>query len=860
MVTVIQLTCVLPLAVPGAAAAVAVVPSGFSDAEYATGFGGRLTTMTFGPGGRLFVTEKQGAIRIVENGVLRSEPFLSINTFTDSEAGLKSIAFDPNYATNRRFYIYYTDPVTILNKVSRFTTSAANPNVADPASEVVLVDGIKNGIYHLGGGLHFGSDGKLYVSTGDASYAPDAQILTNLSGKILRINTDGSIPADNPFVGQAGRRAEIWAYGLRNPFTFEFDPGSARMYVNDVGNSTWEEINVGQPGANYGWPTCEGTCSTVGMTNPLYAYNHDGPGKSITGAAFYRGSTFPAEFAGDYFFADYVGNFIKRYDVASGTVNDFATNAMNPVDLDVGPDGALYYLSVEARKINRIAFGEGTPPPPPPAGVIANGGFESTSGWPSPWFWQVRSPAQATLARDAQSVSTGAAAARSTVTAASQDWHVQLLQPNVALVAGRQHTLRFAARASASRIIRVAFQRNSSPYTTYVQQPVTISSGWQTYSFTFTPSVEDPRSLFAFNLGATLGQVWLDDVSLITSTSTGQPPAPVISAPVNGTTFRAGDQISYAGSASDPEDGAIDPADLTWEVVFHHDQHTHPFIEPFTGATGGTFVASDMGETSSNIWYRVHLTATDSDGNRVTVTRDVRPVTATVTLVTQPAGLGLLLDGSPIGTPLTFTGVINFRREISAPATQSLNGVSYQFSGWSDGGAPTHEIRTPAANTVITATYQAVGAPAIVNGDFETTGSAWLAPWLFSVRSPATSSIARDTTTAASGTTSANISITRASFDWHVQLNQPNVALAAGTPHTLSFWVRGSSARSIRAAFQRNSSPHPIYVERTVAITTAWTRYQVVFTPTTSDPRALLNFNVGANTGRVWIDGVSLTR
>ncbi|HYI21058.1 MAG TPA: carbohydrate binding domain-containing protein, partial [Candidatus Limnocylindrales bacterium] len=138
-------------------------------------------------------------------------------------------------------------------------------------------------------------------------------------------------------------------------------------------------------------------------------------------------------------------------------------------------------------------------------------------------------------------------------------------------------------------------------------------------------------------------------------------------------------------------------------------------------------------------------------------------------------------------------------------------------------------------------------------------GSAWLAPWLFSVRSPATGSIARDTT-AASGTTSANISIARASFDWHVQLNQPNVALTAGTPHTLSFWARGSSARSIRAAFQRNSAPHPIYVERTVAITTTWTRYQVTFTPTTSDPRALLNFNVGANTGLVWIDGVSLTR
>ena len=265
------------------------------------------------------------------------------------------------------FYVYYTDSTTVLNKVSRYTVSQSDPDVADPNSEVVLVSGIATGVFHSAGALHFGSDGKLYVSTGDGSYGPNGQDLTNLNGKILRLNTDGSVPGDNPFVGQASVRPEIWAYGLRNPFTFAFDPGSQRMMINDVGNSTWEEIDSGQSGANFGWPTCEGVCNDARFVDPVYAYNHAaGPGKSITGGVFYRGTMFPSAYRGDYFFGDYVGNYIKRFNPGTGAVTDFATNAMNPVDLDVGPDGALYYLSVEAKTVDRIAYGETQPPPPPP--------------------------------------------------------------------------------------------------------------------------------------------------------------------------------------------------------------------------------------------------------------------------------------------------------------------------------------------------------------------------------------------------------------------------------------------------------------------------------------------------------------
>ena len=197
--------------------------------------------------------------------------------------------------------------------------------------------------------------------------ARNAQNLRILPGKILRINADGSVPADNPFVGRANVRPEIWAYGLRNPFTFAFQPGTGRMFINDVGNATWEEVDEGARGANYGWPTCEGACSNPNFVNPIYTYNHAaGPGKAITGAVFYNGSQFPPAYANRYFFGDYVGNYIKTLDPVTRQVSDFATNAPFPVDLRVGPDGALYYLSVENHTISRIAFGQGPSPTPLP--------------------------------------------------------------------------------------------------------------------------------------------------------------------------------------------------------------------------------------------------------------------------------------------------------------------------------------------------------------------------------------------------------------------------------------------------------------------------------------------------------------
>ena len=273
------------------------------------------TAMEFAPDGRLFVCQQTGHLRVIKNGIVLPTDFVTINVTSNVERGLLGVAFDPNFATNRFVYVYYTraTPLPIKNRVSRFTASAANPDVAKPGSEVVILDDIASDAgNHNGGAIHFGLDGKLYVAIGDGgANSSNSQSLSTLSGKLLRINADGSVPPDNPFVGTPGARGEIWALGLRNPYTFAIDPDNGKIHINDVGQSTWEEINLGAAGDNYGWPVCEGACGNPNFTDPLFAYTH-AVGDAITGGAFYRSSQFPIQYFGSYFFSDYLGGFIKR--------------------------------------------------------------------------------------------------------------------------------------------------------------------------------------------------------------------------------------------------------------------------------------------------------------------------------------------------------------------------------------------------------------------------------------------------------------------------------------------------------------------------------------------------------------------
>lgn len=329
----------------------ATLPAGFVETQFGSDLGGSPTTMAFAPDGRLFVCLQEGQLRVIKNGALLAAPFVSLSVNSSSERGLLGIAFDPNFATNQFVYLYYTTSTApIHNRISRFT---ANGDVALPGSEVVLVDlenlGAGN---HNGGAIHFGPDGKLYAAVGENAVASNAQTLNNRLGKILRINSDGTIPADNPFFNTAtGANRAIWALGLRNPYTFGFQPGTGRMFINDVGSGTWEEINDGIAGSNYGWPTCEGACNQPNFRNPLFQYGHGTSpttGCAIVGAAFYNPpvNQFPSSYLGKFFFADLCSGWIRVFDPSTGVAGAFATGIANPVDLVVGPDGCLYYLAI----------------------------------------------------------------------------------------------------------------------------------------------------------------------------------------------------------------------------------------------------------------------------------------------------------------------------------------------------------------------------------------------------------------------------------------------------------------------------------------------------------------------------------
>ena len=341
----------------------AAVPAGFKETIVARNLA-KPTRMAIAPDGRIFVAEQAGKIRVVDRGHLLPQPFLNITTKVDSRAerGLLGIAFDPNFHTNQWIYVYYTSKKPVPhNRVSRFT---ANGDVVMPGSEKILLEmqPLSGALNHNGGALHFGGDGKLYIGVGDNADRGNAQSLSTLKGKILRINKDGSIPADNPYYHNAlGINRAIWAMGLRNPFSFAVQPNSGRIYINDVGQDAWEEVNQGIKGANYGWPMVEGKGSNPKYRNPIIAYSHSKgavQGCAIVGSAFYNPVTeqFPSNYVGDYFYGDFCSGWIRRYDKNTRTSQNFATGIGTLVDIQIAPDGTLYYLKLTGGLLKAIRW------------------------------------------------------------------------------------------------------------------------------------------------------------------------------------------------------------------------------------------------------------------------------------------------------------------------------------------------------------------------------------------------------------------------------------------------------------------------------------------------------------------------
>jgi len=335
-------------------------PAGFTRNEsWITGLADA-TAIAQAPDGRFFVAQQGGALRVVKAGVLLATPFIQLTVDPSGERGLIGVTLHPNFATNGWVYLYYTTPEGgTHNRISRYTVNSANPDIVSVGSELRIADlPALNATNHNGGAMHFGADGKLYVAVGDNGNGQTPQDTSSVLGKMLRFNEDGTIPTDNPFYVSQTLTSAVWAYGLRNPYTFAIQPGTGRIHINDVGQNTWEEINLGAPGANYGWPVFEGPTTDSGVTTPLFAYKHSdasprgsGPGGffvgfAIAGGSFYPDAgPFPAAYRNSYYFADYVSQFVGRFDWVNNASYAFGQLSGTPVDLMTGNDGALYVLT-----------------------------------------------------------------------------------------------------------------------------------------------------------------------------------------------------------------------------------------------------------------------------------------------------------------------------------------------------------------------------------------------------------------------------------------------------------------------------------------------------------------------------------
>ncbi|MEP7372781.1 MAG: PQQ-dependent sugar dehydrogenase [Chitinophagaceae bacterium] len=1068
------------------------LPSGFSQVMVANGIADP-TVMAFAPDGRIFVAQQTGQLRVIKNGTLLAQPFISLSVSSSGERGLLGIAFDPNFNSNNYIYLYYTLSSAANNRISRFT---ANGDVVVPGSEMVLLnlDPLSGATNHNGGTMQFGPDGKLYVGIGENADAVNSQNTDTYHGKLLRINPDGSVPPGNPFTTGSNQQLRIWSYGLRNPYTISFQPGTGKLFVNDVGSSVWEEINDATTGGkNYGWPYEEGNGSQ--FSSPVYAYPHGSgntSGCAITGGTFFNPSStnYPSSYIGKYFFLDYCSNWINTITLngSTATQSNFAGNiAGSPVSLTTGTDGNLYFLSRDNSAVYKITYTGSSGPVitnQPQSLTVAQGNtatfnVTATGGAPLTYQWRkngtnisgatnasytissttatnagtysvvVNNSSGTATSNDATltvtspnkppvaTITTPAAGAtyaggsvisfngtatdpeNGNLAASSYSWYVLFhhdththpgptattgatngsftipntgeTAPNVfyrlylvvtdqqgakdtaytdilprtstitlntvpqglnitldgqpfatpLTVTSVEGVLRAIGTVSpqtingtahnfiswsqgGSQTQTIATPVNDATYTANFASPVVITSQpqniivsqgntatlnvtatgtapmtyqWRkngadvtgatgsaytissvttasagTYSvvvtnaagnvtstnatltvttspvitnqpqnitttagnaatFSVTASGTEPLSYqwtkdgsdingatsAAYSIasvtvasagiysvvvsnsngrvtsnnatltvtslpvittqpqsitvvpgnnatfgvtasgtaplayqwqkdGATIngatgstytitsatvsdagnysvvvsnanGNITSTDAVLNVTVSPNRPPSAAITTPVAGTTYAGGDIIKFSGSGTDPESGALDPGSYTWYVKFYHDLHEHPGPVITFGVQTGFFIIPNTGETATDVFYRLYLVVTDKEGATDTAYTDILPRTSTFTINTNPQGLAVTLDGQSFNSPLAVTSVEGMIRTISTPTPQVVNGITYHFDIWLQGGEQTQTFATAATDTIYTANFVADQQDSLRNPD-----------------------------------------------------------------------------------------------------------------------------------------------
>ncbi|MFG3339221.1 PQQ-dependent sugar dehydrogenase [Glycomyces sp. NPDC048151] len=631
------------------------------------------TSFRFTPDGDVLIAEKNGAIQLLHDGVLHDHPLIELATAGSDERGLLGLELDPDFASNGYVYVGYT-AADNLDRLSRFTMAG---HAIDPGSELVLIQSQQDAnVFHHSGSVKFGPDGKLYWTLGMNTNNQNPPNLGNVHGKMHRINADGSIPPDNPFVDTPGAEPSVWAYGLRNSFRWDFvpsGPNAGSVLAGDVGGSEWEELNLIERGANYGWPHVEGVCADCPYAQPVYAYPHTAPpasAGSISSVEVYEGGLLGEQYENAVFFADYTLGFVKYLvmDEAFETVvseHDFDTEAGTPVELQTGPDGALYQLNIYPGELYRIAPSGGNRTPVAAASATPDNGY-------APLEVEFSSAGSADADGDALTYA----------------WD-------------------FGDGEASTEANPVHTYTEDGVY----QAVLTVSDGEKSAESTVEIQVGNTR------------------------------PEAVVLTPEAGLTYDGGDLVSFTGSATDPEDGALDADSLSWTVQFHHADHVHPFYGPAEGASGQIEIPRAP-HGGDNTFYRITLTATDSGGLTDTASVDVHPNTVEVAIATDPPGLEFTLDGRPFETA-TKRMVVGTEYVLGAESPQYAGGSRFQFAGWSTGAEQQHTFTVPGEDTAVTAQFEELpyppapwestdigertqlGLSSFDDGEFTVTGAGW---------------------------------------------------------------------------------------------------------------------------------------
>ena len=617
------------------------------------------------PDGRLIILTDAGIAHMVKNDQLLNTPVFDIRNRVDDDGdrGLQSMTFDNNFAANGYIYVVYTfdtngvDDGVGRNRLVRFTM---NGDVA--TNETLLFDGFPDAdvALHYGGAVEMGADGKLYTTVGDYLIGANGQNRSNIKGTVLRLNPDGSIPTDNPFYDElTGDSRAIYAYGVRNPWQTAKNPVTQQIFFSDVGSNDYEELNVLQEGANYGWFEAEGPKdpndpAQASFVDPLWAYRHvdnfpDAPlaGCAIIGGSFYEtpNATFPAQYHGQYFTGDYCLGRINTVDPTTGQATFFMDGFdFGLVDMAVSPtNGDLYYIDQTFNGDEQFPRGG--------VGKITYIGEQTDI----------------------------------TITTAPSD---------VSIAVGGDAS--FFVGVSAPGDVTYQWLRGGVPIPGENGPRLTVNN------------VTAADNFARFKVEISNGQQTIRSESAVLRITNNTVPVPTISFGGADGGYRAGQTITFSGSATDNEDGTIPSGDLRWEIRLNHDDHDHSLVNSVIGASGSFEVPPEI-ETSTNVWVTLYLTATDSDGTSTTVTQRIDPRIVTITLDSNPDGLQLTLDADSQAAPFTFDSVSGVVREISAPAQQNLGGTAYTFASWSDGLGRNAVRTTPNNDTTWTATYDGGG-------------------------------------------------------------------------------------------------------------------------------------------------------